>query len=139
MDPQGWQWGGTGLTCITQVWGPKVGRGIRCGALIVGFCQPTQLCPRPMCHPHPISTMADQCVDSEIGALPEWRRPGHLSYSPKPHCRQVNLQITPCGSRAGPALGFPLSEGHLSLTGSAVRFSEATFAWEQDGNAAIRE
>lgn len=44
-----------------------------------------------------------------------------------------------CGPQAGPALGFPLSEGHVSLAGSAVRFSEATFAWEQDGNAAIRE
>ena len=29
---------------------------------------------------------------------------------------------------------------HLSLlTDSAVHFSEATFAWEQDGNAAISE
>lgn len=51
----------------------------------------------------------------------------------------MNLQITPCGCQAGPSLGFPLSEGHLSLTGSAVRFSEATFAWEQGGDAAIRE
>uniref|UniRef100_A0A8C3UVV5 ABC-type glutathione-S-conjugate transporter n=1 Tax=Catharus ustulatus TaxID=91951 RepID=A0A8C3UVV5_CATUS len=29
--------------------------------------------------------------------------------------------------------------GHFSLTGNAVSFSEATFAWEQDGNAAIRD
>uniref|UniRef100_A0A8C3UX25 ABC-type glutathione-S-conjugate transporter n=1 Tax=Catharus ustulatus TaxID=91951 RepID=A0A8C3UX25_CATUS len=41
--------------------------------------------------------------------------------------------------QAGTALGFPLSEGHFSLTGNAVSFSEATFAWEQDGNAAIRD
>ncbi|KAM6306423.1 ATP-binding cassette sub-family C member 2 [Aegotheles albertisi] len=28
---------------------------------------------------------------------------------------------------------------HNAIEGSAVRFSEATFAWEQDGNAAIRD
>lgn len=39
---------------------------------------------------------------------------------------------------AQPWVSPALRDGSL-LTGSAVRFSEATFAWEQDGNAAIRE
>lgn len=43
------------------------------------------------------------------------------------------------GHRLAQFWAFPALSDISLWTGSAVRFSEATFAWERDGNAAIRK
>uniref|UniRef100_A0A8B9NIX5 Uncharacterized protein n=1 Tax=Accipiter nisus TaxID=211598 RepID=A0A8B9NIX5_9AVES len=52
---------------------------------------------------------------------------------------QVSLKkgqgvLLPVGHRLAQPWAFPALRDGFLLTGSAVRFSEATFAWEQDGN-----
>uniref|UniRef100_A0A8B9G5I3 Canalicular multispecific organic anion transporter 1 n=1 Tax=Amazona collaria TaxID=241587 RepID=A0A8B9G5I3_9PSIT len=48
-------------------------------------------------------------------------------------------RLLPVGHGLDQPCAFPALRGGSFLTGSAVRFSEATFAWERDGDAAIRD
>lgn len=128
---------------MIQAWGSEVEAGGAVGALCMGYSAngaPASL-PRGAPCPPAILFLPWQ-TNVSTARLERYLSGEDLDTSAihhNPIAGRWTSRLVPLGHRlAQPWVSSALRGGSL-LTGSAVRFSEATFAWEQDGNAAIRE
>lgn len=138
-----WQWDGTGLTYVAQAWGSEAGAGAWVGAVCMGWSAYGAPASPPGVSPCPCATLfLPRQTNVSTERLERYLGGEDLDTSAihhSPVAGRLTSRLVPVGDGLAQPWAPPALRDRSLLTGSAVRFSEATFAWEQDGNAAIRE